>query len=216
MPSARWPRRLLAAAAVRPSAILLVIRWRSGGTSGGTDASLSLQCPYCSNPLELERANVELTAEEWGEAFRSAAAIGAMQLHLSGGEPTLRRDLEILAYAVEAGLYTNLVTSAVMLTRERLETLAKIGLDHVQVSIQDVVPEIRRPHQRVRGRRRQEARCRAVDARTWHGPYHQCADASAEHRSSAADHRFRGRGGSPAHRGRSYPILRLGERTARR
>jgi pyrroloquinoline quinone biosynthesis protein E len=101
-----------------------------------------LQCPYCSNPLELERANVELTAEEWGEAFRSAAAIGAMQLHLSGGEPTLRRDLEeILAYAVEAGLYTNLVTSAVMLTRERLETLAKIGLDHVQVSIQDVVPE---------------------------------------------------------------------------
>jgi pyrroloquinoline quinone biosynthesis protein E len=101
-----------------------------------------LQCPYCSNPLELERANVELSAKEWGETFRSAAAIGALQLHLSGGEPTLRRDLEeILGYAVEAGLYTNLVTSAVMLTRERLEKLAKIGLDHVQVSIQDVVPE---------------------------------------------------------------------------
>ena len=100
-----------------------------------------LQCPYCSNPLELERANVELSAAEWGETFRSAAAIGALQLHLSGGEPTLRRDLEeILQHAVDAGLYTNLVTSAVMLTRERLETLAKIGLDHVQVSIQDVDP----------------------------------------------------------------------------
>ncbi len=101
-----------------------------------------LQCPYCSNPLELERPNVELTAKEWGETFRAAAAIGAMQLHLSGGEPTLRRDLEeILGYAVEAGLYSNLVTSAVMLTRERLEALAKIGLDHVQVSIQDVIPQ---------------------------------------------------------------------------
>jgi pyrroloquinoline quinone biosynthesis protein E len=101
-----------------------------------------LQCPYCSNPLELERANTELTAREWGETFRQAAAIGALQLHLSGGEPTARRDLEeILAYAVEAGLYTNLVTSAVLLTRERLERLAKIGLDHVQVSIQDVIPE---------------------------------------------------------------------------
>ncbi len=100
-----------------------------------------LQCPYCSNPLELERANVELSAAEWGETFRSAAAIGAMQLHLSGGEPTLRRDLEeILQHAVDAGLYTNLVTSAVTLTRERLETLARIGLDHVQVSIQDVDP----------------------------------------------------------------------------
>ena len=45
--------------------------------------------------------------------FGSAAAIGALQLHLSGGEPTLRRDLEeILQHAVDAGLYTNLVTSA--------------------------------------------------------------------------------------------------------
>ena len=101
-----------------------------------------LQCSYCSNPLELERANTELTADEWGETFRQAAAAGALQLHLSGGEPTARRDLEeILAYAVEAGLYTNLITSAVLLTRERLQRLAEIGLDHVQVSIQDVVPD---------------------------------------------------------------------------
>jgi pyrroloquinoline quinone biosynthesis protein E len=101
-----------------------------------------LQCPYCSNPLDLERSKDELTAQEWGETFRQAAAAGAMQLHLSGGEPTLRRDLEeILAHAVEAGLYTNLVTSAVLLTRERMERLAAIGLDHVQVSIQDVVAE---------------------------------------------------------------------------
>jgi pyrroloquinoline quinone biosynthesis protein E len=101
-----------------------------------------LQCPYCSNPLDMERANTELSAAEWGETFRQAASIGALQLHLSGGEPTIRRDLEeILAYAVEAGLYTNLVTSAVLLTRERLQRLAEIGLDHVQVSIQDVDPE---------------------------------------------------------------------------
>ena len=101
-----------------------------------------LQCPYCSNPLELERANAELTAQEWGETFRQAAAVGALQLHLSGGEPTARRDLEdILAYAVEAGLYTNLITSAVLLTKERLARLAEIGLDHVQVSIQDIVSD---------------------------------------------------------------------------
>ncbi len=100
-----------------------------------------LQCPYCSNPLRLERPNAELSANEWGETFRQAAAIGALQLHLSGGEPTLRKDLEdILAHAVNAGLYTNLITAGVTLDRARLEGLAKIGLDHVQLSIQDVDP----------------------------------------------------------------------------
>ena len=128
-----------------PSAFASAITPFSGGPTGLL-AELThrcpLQCPYCSNPLELERANTELTAQEWGETFRQAAAAGALQLHLSGGEPTARRDLEeILAYAVEAGLYTNLITSAVLLTRERLQRLAEIGLDHVQVSIQDVVPD---------------------------------------------------------------------------
>ena len=101
-----------------------------------------LQCPYCSNPLELERAHAELTADEWGEAFRQAAAMGVLQLHLSGGEPTVRRDLDrILAHGVEAGLYTNLITAGVLLSEDSLSRLAAIGLDHVQVSLQDVDPE---------------------------------------------------------------------------
>jgi pyrroloquinoline quinone biosynthesis protein E len=100
-----------------------------------------LQCPYCSNPLDMARGG-ELTAEEWGRVFRDAAALGVLQLHLSGGEPCARKDLEeILSSAVEAGLYTNLITSGVTLTRERLEGLAARGLDHVQVSIQDTDAE---------------------------------------------------------------------------
>ena len=67
-----------------------------------------------------------------------AADLGVLQLHLSGGEPTVRRDLEeIVAQAAKVGLYSNLITSAVTLTRERLEALAAHGLDHVQISIQD-------------------------------------------------------------------------------
>lgn len=101
-----------------------------------------LQCPYCSNPVELERANTELTTEEWCHVMRQAGEMGILQLHLSGGEPTARRDLEeILEAAVKAGLYTNLITAGVLLTQERLQKLADIGLDHVQLSIQDVDPE---------------------------------------------------------------------------
>ena len=98
-----------------------------------------LQCPYCSNPLALEGAGGELTTAEWQDVLRQAARLGVLQLHLSGGEPTVRRDLEeIVATAAEAGLYTNLITAAVTLNRPRLEEFVKRGLDHVQISFQDV------------------------------------------------------------------------------
>jgi len=97
-----------------------------------------LQCPYCSNPVELERANTELTTEEWQNVMRQAAELGVLQIHLSGGEPTARRDLiDIVKTASECGLYTNLITAAVLLKREQLEKLKEAGLDHVQISIQD-------------------------------------------------------------------------------
>ncbi|MBN8910918.1 MAG: pyrroloquinoline quinone biosynthesis protein PqqE [Rhizobiales bacterium] len=99
-----------------------------------------LQCPYCSNPLAMERGG-ELSADEWRRVFKEAADLGVLQVHLSGGEPCARKDLEeILSSAVEAGLYTNLITSGVTLTRHRLAGLAGLGLDHVQVSIQDTDP----------------------------------------------------------------------------
>jgi pyrroloquinoline quinone biosynthesis protein E len=101
-----------------------------------------LQCPYCSNPLELERVNAELTTAQWQDVMRQAAALGVLQIHLSGGEPTARKDLEdIVKVAAEVGLYTNLITAGVTLTRDRLKRLADLGLDHVQLSIQDVDPE---------------------------------------------------------------------------
>jgi pyrroloquinoline quinone biosynthesis protein E len=100
-----------------------------------------LQCPYCSNPLALEGADVELDTAAWQDVLRQAAQLGVLQLHLSGGEPTVRRDLEeIVATAAEVGLYTNLITAGVLLSRSRLEELAVRGLDHVQLSIQDVEP----------------------------------------------------------------------------
>src|SRR5437763_15838770 len=71
-----------------------------------------LGCPYCSNPLALDSRNDELDAPTWARVFKEAAALGVMQLHLSGGEPGSRRDLvEITASAHAAGLYTNLITS---------------------------------------------------------------------------------------------------------
>jgi pyrroloquinoline quinone biosynthesis protein E len=97
-----------------------------------------LGCPYCSNPLALDRRDDELDTMTWARVFAEAAALGVLQVHLSGGEPAARRDLpDIVKASRDAGLYSNLITSAVGLTPPMLSRLADAGLDHVQVSIQD-------------------------------------------------------------------------------
>src|SRR5437016_9002357 len=97
-----------------------------------------LGCPYCSNPLALDRG--ELDTATWSRVFREAAGLGILQVHLSGGEPAARRDLaEITAAAHEAGLYCNLITSAIGITPARIAALAEAGLEHVQISIQDSI-----------------------------------------------------------------------------
>ncbi|MFL5071702.1 MAG: pyrroloquinoline quinone biosynthesis protein PqqE [Xanthobacteraceae bacterium] len=100
-----------------------------------------LGCPYCSNPLALDPRQDELDLATWARVFGEAAALGVLQVHLSGGEPAARRDLvEITAAGRAAGLYTNLITSAVGLTAKTLAALYAAGLDHVQISIQDSAP----------------------------------------------------------------------------
>jgi pyrroloquinoline quinone biosynthesis protein E len=102
-----------------------------------------LHCPYCSNPLELIRGERELATADWKRVFTEARGLGVLQLGLSGGEPLLRKDLEELAeHARQAGLYSTLVTSGLGLTRARAERLREIGLEHIQISIQDSDPEM--------------------------------------------------------------------------
>src|SRR5690606_32161758 len=102
-----------------------------------------LACPYCSNPVELTRAAEELPAEDWARIFREAADLGVLQVHISGGEPGARRDLaQIVASARDAGLYVNLITSGIGITRARLEELDQAGVDHVQLSLQGIRPDM--------------------------------------------------------------------------
>lgn len=96
-----------------------------------------LQCPYCSNPMALEKAGRELDTETWCRVLTEASELGVLQVHFSGGEPTVRRDLEVLVrHAAEQDLYVNLISAAVTLGAERLAGLRDAGLAHVQISMQ--------------------------------------------------------------------------------
>jgi len=97
-----------------------------------------LHCVYCSNPLELAGTKNELSTEGWTGVFQQCGKLGMLHAHFTGGEPLARPDLtELIAAARAAGLYTNLITSGIGLSEQRLQTLVDAGLDHIQISFQD-------------------------------------------------------------------------------
>jgi pyrroloquinoline quinone biosynthesis protein E len=101
-----------------------------------------LSCPYCSNPLELERAAGELDMAGWISVLDQAAEIGVLQVHFTGGEPAARRDLpDLVRHAAARGLYTNMITSGVTLDARLMSALMAAGIDHIQLSFQDVDPD---------------------------------------------------------------------------
>lgn len=96
-----------------------------------------LQCPYCSNPVEMARIKDELDTETWLRVMTEARKLGAVQLGFSGGEPLVREDLtELVAQARRLGYYTNLITSGIGMNADKIAQLKFAGLDHIQVSFQ--------------------------------------------------------------------------------
>jgi pyrroloquinoline quinone biosynthesis protein E len=101
-----------------------------------------LHCVYCSNPLELQARNAELSTEEWSRVFREAAAAGVLQTDFTGGEPLTRADIvELVRSARTAGLYVSLITSGLPMDEAKLDALIQAGLDHFQLSFQGAYQE---------------------------------------------------------------------------
>jgi len=96
-----------------------------------------LHCVYCSNPLELQSRDAELSTQEWSRVFREAAQAGVLQADFTGGEPLARPDIvELVRAARSADLYVSLITSGLPLDEARLGELVAAGLDHFQLSFQ--------------------------------------------------------------------------------
>jgi pyrroloquinoline quinone biosynthesis protein E len=63
-----------------------------------------------------------------------------LQVHLPGGGPFMRTIFSIVSHCAGLGLYSNLITSGVLLSEDKLKALIDAGLDHIQLSLQDVDP----------------------------------------------------------------------------
>lgn len=127
-----------------------------------------LHCSYCSNPLNLDDYRDELPTSAWQRVLAEARELGVLQLHLSGGEPLQRHDIvDIVGSASEHGFYTNLITSALGLSRRRAEQLREAGLDHVQISIQADEATVSDRIAGTRSFERKLAACRMVKELGW-------------------------------------------------
>ena len=125
-----------------------------------------LSCPYCSNPVELDRANQEMSAAySWKRIFSEAADLGVLHLHLSGGEPCSRR--EILA---ESGGARGPARGSTPISSPQglglyVRLFATTGCcrpsDHIQLLIQGVDAGDGRLDWRLQGRLREKRKSRA-------------------------------------------------------
>ena len=148
-----------------------------------------LQCPYCSNPLALERVNTELPTDEWLDGHAQAAELGVLQIapvrRRADRPPRPRRDRR--AGGQGRALHQPHHRRRAADARAAARSLTDAGLDHVQISIQDVDAPPRTPiaSPHYQGGQRQEDRGRRLGARARPAADDQCADPSPQHRQRA-------------------------------
>jgi MoaA/NifB/PqqE/SkfB family radical SAM enzyme len=99
----------------------------------------NLSCGYC-NEYDDHSAPVP-TDVVFGRIDR-LAALGTGIVTLSGGEPLLHPDLDaIVRHIRRRGAIATLITNGYLLSRDRIRRLNTAGLDHLQISIDNVVPD---------------------------------------------------------------------------
>jgi len=128
------------------------MNWKPRNVVWELTLACNLRCGHCGSRAGEARAD-ELTTEEALRVAGELAALGAELVTLSGGEPTLRPDWDLIASAlVERGVRVNLVTNGWTRTEADATALARrvraAGLSNVGVSLDG--PEA--IHDRVRGK----------------------------------------------------------------
>ena len=99
----------------------------------------NLSCTYCN---EYDDFSKPVATEVMIGRINKLADLGTSILTISGGEPLLHPELdEIIAAMRRRGVMAGMITNGYLLTAERVERLNRAGLDHLQISIDNVKPD---------------------------------------------------------------------------
>ena len=108
----------------------------------------NLKCIHCYAQAKDQSFDNELTTEEGKNLIDDLSQYKVPVLLLSGGEPTIRKDLpELAAYAIEKGMRAVISTNGTLITQQMARVLKDIGLSYVGISL-DGMEKI---HDRFRG-----------------------------------------------------------------
>ncbi len=99
----------------------------------------NLSCTYCN---EFDDVSKPVPLEEMLRRIDRLAELGTTIITQSGGEPLLHPDLDrIIARVRSHGILAGMITNGYLLTRERIEQLNRAGLEHLQISIDNALPD---------------------------------------------------------------------------
>jgi MoaA/NifB/PqqE/SkfB family radical SAM enzyme len=99
----------------------------------------NLACAYCN---EFDDHSKPVAIETMRQRLDRLADLGTSITTISGGEPLLHPDLDrIVAHARRRGMIAGLITNGYLLTADRVKRLNRAGLDHLQISIDNVLPD---------------------------------------------------------------------------
>ena len=99
----------------------------------------NLACAYCN---EYDAASKPVPLETMFQRLDQLARLGTSIVTISGGEPILHPELDdIIGHIRNKGMIAGLITNGYLLTAERIERLNRAGLDHMQISIDNVMPD---------------------------------------------------------------------------
>jgi MoaA/NifB/PqqE/SkfB family radical SAM enzyme len=99
----------------------------------------NLSCTYCN---EFDDVSKPVSLESMVERVDKLAALGTTLITISGGEPLLHPDLDtIISRVREHGILSGMITNGYLLTADRIQRLNRAGLEHLQISIDNVQPD---------------------------------------------------------------------------
>ena len=99
----------------------------------------NLACKYCN---EFDDFSKPIPLETMKRRIDDLARLGTSVVTLSGGEPLLHPELDqIIAHLQAYSIIAGMITNGYLLTADRIKRLNRAGLDHLQISIDNVMPD---------------------------------------------------------------------------
>src|SRR5579871_4911305 len=99
----------------------------------------NLACTYCN---EYDDFSKPVPVEEMYRRLDKLADLGTTIITVSGGEPLLHPDLDLLIARIRSrGMIAGMITNGYLLVADRIKRLNRAGLEHLQISIDNVMPD---------------------------------------------------------------------------